>query len=784
MRSIKLFCGSLLLVGVLCSVTPAGALAGSTLRLKTATGALAAGAPLRSFSTNLTFNGSNGVSVTCKEAIVTGTLTANEAASDRGQVTAYEAKGNHEVPGACNGGTAGPVLFTSTELPWTLALTAKGAETISGKIDIELMFPHEGNLACLYEAKSLAYSFNLSGPVTSTAEHQSLRGSKPNSGSCPESGEFSGSFALSSNGETVEAELVGGALGSDGSIEGAVTGAGNAGVAGVTVTACNEEEPSSCFSAVSQPATGHYDVPNVPEGIYSLTATPTAASGYGNTAGGSLGVVGGVATQASIALLEAGAVAGTVTGAASAVQGGVAVTLCTEATETLATACYSTTTNLAGEYEFTEVPDGEETYVVSAEPAAPYARTFTSEVTVAGRATTTEDIALREAGSVTGIVESGHGAPVEGAIVSVCEEFGGCTHATTNSLGEYTVSAVPDGEAVASVFPPTGYAAAISTRFTVVGTGATVENLHLLKPTTPPPGTTVTGFTETTVGGATVPVVNWESEAPMTTTGCVGGTVAVTITGRNSLTGAAETTTPVTLSETPASSGKFAGRLPKAYPIHGETKTKIKVTGCTNPVEEEETEFTIYIDPSGIVVDGDAADAPVDGATVTLLSSATLTGAFSAVANGSNVMSPANRVNPDATNAAGEFGWDTLPGYYRVQATKEDCGTVTTPAFEVPPPVTDLKLVLHCLLRIATSSLAEATRGTPYEATLTATGADAPFKWKKTAALPKGLKLSKTGTLSGTISAKHVAAGSYTVAVEVTDAKKHTAKESLTLKVS
>jgi hypothetical protein len=40
--------------------------------------------------------------------------------------------------------------------------------------------------------------------------------------------------------------------------------------------------------------------------------------------------------------------------------------------------------------------------------------------------------------------------------------------------------------------------------------------------------------------------------------------------------------------------------------------------------------------------------------------------------------------------------------------------------------------------------------------------------------LPKGLTLSKTGVLSGTVLAKKVAPGTYPVSVKVTDATKRT----------
>jgi len=68
---------------------------------------------------------------------------------------------------------------------------------------------------------------------------------------------------------------------------------------------------------------------------------------------------------------------------------------------------------------------------------------------------------------------------------------------------------------------------------------------------------------------------------------------------------------------------------------------------------------------------------------------------------------------------------------------------------------------------ITTSSLPPATEGAAYSATLHAstTGA-APYKWKKIGSLPKGMKLSSSGVLSGTIKTKHVATGLQHITVE------------------
>ncbi len=74
---------------------------------------------------------------------------------------------------------------------------------------------------------------------------------------------------------------------------------------------------------------------------------------------------------------------------------------------------------------------------------------------------------------------------------------------------------------------------------------------------------------------------------------------------------------------------------------------------------------------------GHGAPVPLSGATVTLQLGRGRRGPFGAVRNRSTVMSPANRRNPDRTSALGAFGWDVLPGYYRVAASHPGCRSAT-----------------------------------------------------------------------------------------------------------
>ena len=77
-------------------------------------------------------------------------------------------------------------------------------------------------------------------------------------------------------------------------------------------------------------------------------------------------------------------------------------------------------------------------------------------------------------------------------------------------------------------------------------------------------------------------------------------------------------------------------------------------------------------------------------------------GSLTAVPNGSVIMSPGNRRNPYRSTALGLFGWDVLPGFYKVTAQHPGCTaahggrTARTRVLTVPPAVIDLRLVLRC----------------------------------------------------------------------------------------
>ncbi len=275
-----------------------------------------------------------------------------------------------------------------------------------------------------------------------------------------------------------------------------------------------------------------------------------------------------------------------------------------------------------------------------------------------------------------------------------------CKAATPHGTQEFTLGTNPSGTIVK---------AGLTTETTIVGFKTTekdsqettenvtyakeVEQTGELEPL--PNETTIEGFGKTIVGSEELPVINWGVGAPMTTKGCKGGKVVVIVEAENSETHKIESRES-TLAESPAGSGKFAGDTPIMKPLHGKAKMKITVSGCEHVGEDIVVIIIIYIDPSGTVVDGNHEDAPVWEATVTLLSSPTETGTYTAVENDSEVMSEANRLNPDLSRENGGFGWDTIEGWYKIEATRTGCGTASTAAFHVPPPQEKLLITLHC----------------------------------------------------------------------------------------
>jgi Nidogen-like/Carboxypeptidase regulatory-like domain len=289
-------------------------------------------------------------------------------------------------------------------------------------------------------------------------------------------------------------------------------------------------------------------------------------------------------------------------------------------------------------------------------------------------------------GRIFGTVTAPGGDTVAGAIVQVCPSSGPCVSRTADSNGDYRASNLPAGNYRVTGFPgPDGdFSSTVYDNVTVGIPGTQTQRDIVLGPAPgpPPPGTTVEPRIDDDPDG--VPTAYWGDPLQISTLGCAGGdaTYKVVLHGAQVRSGG--------MTEGP--SGRYTATVAALMPDHGTGEVQIHID-CPGPTTDEDVDFGIYIDPSGVV--RDQAGNPAPDAEVTLYRSASAAGPFFAVPSGSAVMSPSNRDNPDFTDGAGRFGWDVVAGYYVVKASLGSCAAESS-VLSIPPPVTDLDLRLSC----------------------------------------------------------------------------------------
>jgi hypothetical protein len=348
-------------------------------------------------------------------------------------------------------------------------------------------------------------------------------------------------------------------------------------------------------------------------------------------------------------------------------------------------------------------------------------------------------------GIVEGAVTTG-GTPLPGAPVAVCAAEGNTTcvaTSVTGPSGRYRVSGVPAGSYVLRVNPPAGstVSASVNGPFDITAGATTVRDVALTGPTAPEPGTTIV---PSNTNGQGIPSVYWGDELDVDTEACAGGTATWKVTQNGS------TIASGSMDEAPE--GHYSGRIPALSPVSGNATVSIAVD-CPGDVPDETEDFNIYIDPSGWIrdLDGD----PIPGATVTLYRSDSESGPFEIVPDGSAIMSPSNRVNPMQSDAEGHFGWDVMPGYYKVRAEKAGCTArdgsayVETEALPVPPPVFDLDLRLVCEEPATDIKVDGVTDGASYgDSTDLVIGWEAPADAVSTSAVLDGATITNGSTVA------------------------------------
>lgn len=344
----------------------------------------------------------------------------------------------------------------------------------------------------------------------------------------------------------------------------------------------------------------------------------------------------------------------------------------------------------------------------------------TITVTLTGVKTDYQDLAVTSdavgpverpaVGNISGVLHNAAGDPVPGASVSIChltdETQDHCQVNTSASDGTFGLEALPVGTYAVRVSPP-GDLIGRGTEATVTKDQTTQLSITLQAPEAPPAGASITAV-DTAQG---VPVVDYQTPLTLTVknpcTGAASGTWTVLDdSGRTLRNGTFATTV-----------GDLTAAVGTLYPYTGVGRVTSTISCEAGP--ETQSSFDLYVDPSGTVYD--KYGNTVSGASVTLLESDAAEGDFTAVPDGSSLMSSGNRTNPDQTDADGRFRWDVVPGWYKVRAS--GCATTTSDAMEVPPAKVDLGIMLDCGTAPAATAAAKVAGGNSVGATLTATPA-------------------------------------------------------------
>ncbi len=296
---------------------------------------------------------------------------------------------------------------------------------------------------------------------------------------------------------------------------------------------------------------------------------------------------------------------------------------------------------------------------------------------------------------VSGTVhQKGTTDPEPGAVVQFCKQSSSdpCITRSANNDGDYTVRGLTNGTYDITTFPgPDADPPSAPGRTTVAFSGSDVTKDVEMGETlaAPPPGTNITNI-GTNPGG--IPVAFWEDDLDLSTQGCPGGAASYEASVEGVLHDG-------DLTEGPA--GTYTGTISAFAPNHGDGLVHIHID-CPGATPDEDIDFGLYIDPSGVVKDTNGN--PIEGADVTLYRSSDSGGPFFPVADGSSIMSPSNRRNSDFTTVDGRFGWDVVAGFYKVRAESPGCvsaanhsqGFAETGVMTIPPPVTDIDLRLFC----------------------------------------------------------------------------------------
>lgn len=209
MKRMRIMGLSLVAVFAMSALVAGSASAASVLTLETAAGPLVAGQGIVASSSNLIFKTSAG-NLECSSNVLTGEVKSNKLAKDLGTITSESSTGEFEG-GACKTTTPlGVALITSSGLPWPTSFSTKGENQVKGtkKVTFKSVFPEAGGAICIFESAKVVSHFGTptktATPVVLTTTEQLFKKStKGSNAACPVEGKLSGTFTVTSNGETV-----------------------------------------------------------------------------------------------------------------------------------------------------------------------------------------------------------------------------------------------------------------------------------------------------------------------------------------------------------------------------------------------------------------------------------------------------------------------------------------------------------------------------------------------------------------------------------------------------
>jgi hypothetical protein len=286
--------------------------------------------------------------------------------------------------------------------------------------------------------------------------------------------------------------------------------------------------------------------------------------------------------------------------------------------------------------------------------------------------------------------------PLPGAFVTLCVQADRCREDVTGADGRYQIAVPRSGKAtLVATTDEENVAPSDPVTLDVTNTSRATRNIELRKLRGMPRGTSIIPLGHIRPPNR-VPSVIFFLPFDLEHRACENGDVSYAI-----LSPSGQVIQSGKMQQTAEDKQLFRASVPPLSEndnvFGGLGSVEITVTGC----DGGSIAFDLYIDPSGWV--RDLKGRPIPGATVRLYRSDTPTGPFTQVPDGSRIMSPNNRVNPDRTDAGGHFGWDVIPGYYTVQAEKKGCKVpgssrsfAETRVMEIPPPVFDLDIRLDC----------------------------------------------------------------------------------------